>query len=173
MSKYKKIFVLFFFYVFFLTNSFAAQNVAYIDMDFVIKNSNLGKSVLKKIKNLDESNIKELKSYDIEIKKLKSDFKAKENLLSEEVLNNEIEKLNDKISSFIVKKDNMIKELGEYKKNELNEFYKKINPILEIYMSENNLDIILDIKTVVIGKSNFNASEGLVEAINKKFIISN
>ena len=67
----------------------------------------------------------------------------------------------------------MIKELGEYKKNELNEFYKKINPILEIYMSENNLDIILDIKTVVIGKSNFNASEGLVEAINKKFIFSN
>ena len=162
MKKYKKIFVLFFFYLFFLTNSFAAQNVAYIDMDFVIKNSNLGKSVLKKIKNLDESNIKELKSYDIEIKKLKSDFKDKENLLSEEVLNNEIEKLNDKISSFIVKKDNMIKELGEYKKNELNEFYKKINPILEIYMSENNLDIILDIKTVVIGKSNFNASEGLV-----------
>ena len=63
----------------------------------------------------------------------------------------------------------MVKELNEFKKKKLNIFYKKINPILETYMSDNNLDIILDIKTVVIGKSNMNVSNDIAETINNKF----
>ena len=58
-------------------------------------------------------------------------------------------------------------------KKELNEFYKKINPILEAYMTENNLDLIIDIKTVVIGKSNTNVSENVAKSINQKFTMSN
>ena len=62
----------------------------------------------------------------------------------------------------------MIKEIKEMKKK-LNEFYNKINPILESYMNENNVDIIIDIKTIVIGKSNYNVSQDIINAINLKF----
>lgn len=168
-----KFIIIFISVLFFVTNSYAVQNIGYIDMDFVIKNSNLGKSILKKIKNLDDSNIQKLKSYDKEIKKLESDFRAKENLLSEEILKKEIKILNEKINSFISKKNDMLKQFNEFKKKELNEFYKKINPILEAYMTENNLDLIIDIKTVVIGKSNTNVSENVAKSINQKFTMSN
>ena len=40
-------------------------------------------------------------------------------------------------------------------------------------MTENNLDLIIDIKTVVIGKSNTNVSENVVKSINQKFTMSN
>ena len=40
-------------------------------------------------------------------------------------------------------------------------------------MTENNLDLIIDIKTVVIGKSNTNVSENVAKSINQKFTISN
>lgn len=172
MVKFKFI-IIFISILFFVTNSYAVQNIGYIDMDFVIKNSNLGKSILKKIKNLDDANIQKLKSYDNEIKKLESDFRAKENLLSEEILKKEIKILNEKINLFISKKNDMLKQFNEFKKKELNEFYKKINPILEAYMTENNLDLIIDIKTVVIGKSNTNVSENVAKSINQKFTISN
>ena len=77
------------------------------------------------------------------------------------------------IHSFISKKNDMLKQFNEFKKKELNEFYKKINPILEAYMTENNLDLIIDIKTVVIGKSNTNVSENVAKYINQKFTMSN
>ena len=53
----------------------------------------------------------------------------------------------------------------------MNEFYKKINPILETYMSDNNLDLIIDIKTVIIGKSNINVSEDVAKFINQNLQI--
>ena len=39
-------------------------------------------------------------------------------------------------------------------------------------MNENNLDLIIDIKTVIIGKSDLNVSEEVVKSINRKFIMS-
>ena len=61
--------------------SYALENIAYIDMDFVLKNSNLGKSIVKEITDLDSRNIKKLKSHDEEIKILENDFKKKEYII--------------------------------------------------------------------------------------------
>ena len=162
----------FFFLIFIIFNiikpSFAIENVAYIDMDFVLKNSKLGKSIVKEITDLDSKNIEKLKSRDQEIKILEDDFKKKQNILSPEALNKEFISLNKKLNVFKKEKDLMIKEIKEIKKKKLNEFYSKINPILESYMSENNLDLIIDIKTVVIGKSDYNISQDIINAINSK-----
>ena len=162
----------FFFLIFIIFNiikpSFAIENVAYIDMDFVLKNSKLGKSIVKEITDLDSKNIEKLKSRDQEIKILEDDFKKKQNILSPEALNKEFISLNKKLNEFKKEKDLMIKEIKEIKKKKLNEFYSKINPVLESYMSKNNLDLIIDIKTVVIGKSDYNISQDIINAINSK-----
>ena len=164
-----KLFFIIFFIFNFIKPSYAVENVAYIDMDFVLKNSNLGKSIVKEITDLDSRNIKILKSRDEEIKILENDFKKKQNILSSEAINKEFIALNKKLNVFKKEKDLMIKEIKEIKKKKLSEFYNKINPVLETYMNENNLDLIIDIKTVVIGKNNYNVSQDIINAINLKF----
>ena len=44
---------------------FCENNIAIIDLDSVLKNSNIGKSILKEIDELNSSNIKELKNKEI------------------------------------------------------------------------------------------------------------
>ena len=88
-------------------------------MDFVLKNSNLGKSIVKKITDLDSRNIKKLKSHDEEIKILENDLKKKQNILSSEAINKEFITLNKKLNVFKKEKDLMIKEIKEIKKKKV------------------------------------------------------
>ena len=61
MLKIKSVIILFFFII---STTFANSNdkVSFIDIDFILKNSNLGKSILNEIENLNNKNIDELQS---------------------------------------------------------------------------------------------------------------
>ena len=102
--KIIKLFYFLFLLISFTDISYAEQKVAFIDMNLVLNNSNLGKSVLNKINEIDKKNIKNLKLREEEIKKLEIEYKEKQNLLAKEALVNEAKKINDKIIIFEKKK---------------------------------------------------------------------
>ena len=67
----KKIFFNFFFLIFFFnfTNLYSSEKIAFIDLDFVLKNSDIGKSILADIERLNNENINQLKMKESELKK--------------------------------------------------------------------------------------------------------
>ena len=50
MCKFKKILILFIFYFFGFNNVSAENKIAYIDIDFILSNTNIGKQVFLKLK---------------------------------------------------------------------------------------------------------------------------
>ena len=54
------------------------------------------------------------------------------------------------------------------KKNEFNEFFKKITPIIENYVSEKNIDIVLDKKNIFVGSKKKNITQEIIKIINSK-----
>ena len=56
------------------------DNIAFIDLDFVIKNSILGKQVLNTINNLDKKNVESLKKKNKELKEKETELKNKKNI---------------------------------------------------------------------------------------------
>ena len=44
---------------------------------------------------------------------------------------------------------------------------KKISPIVESYMSENSISIVIDKKNVFIAKSNYDITNNIIDLINK------
>ena len=151
----------------------SSDNIAFLDMEYVIKNSNVGKSVLNKINELDKSNIEKLKIREKQLKKQEEDIKKKQNIISKEELEKEIKDLKKNISDFRIEKDSMVKKINEIKKNELNKLYKSINPIIQSYMDKKKINILLDIKNIIIGKSNYNITDEVIEEINIKLIKTN
>ena len=76
MLKIKSVIILFFFII---STTFANSNdkVSFIDIDFILKNSNLGKSILNEIENLNNKNIDELQNKEKELKKIEEEIKSK------------------------------------------------------------------------------------------------
>ena len=54
------------------------------------------------------------------------------------------------------------------KEKKLNNFLKKINPIIQEYMKKNKIDIVLEKKQIFIGNNNKDISKDIIELINKK-----
>ena len=44
-----------------INSSSSKENIAFVNVDYLIQNSNIGKKMLKKINNLDKQNIDEIK----------------------------------------------------------------------------------------------------------------
>ena len=91
----KKVFI--FLFVILLTNSNASDDIYFIDVDFLLKNSNYGKQIINKIENLNKKNISELKIKENELKDLESNISKQKNIISSEELKSKIDKLKIKI----------------------------------------------------------------------------
>ena len=164
---------LFFFSIlvnFFLITGFSSadQNLKFANIDIIIKKTFVGKEVLEKINNLDQENLKKLNNFEEELKSLENEIKLKKNLLSDEELKNEINKLNKKLAEYKKQKNLMVKNLSDIKKKEFQELFKTINPIIKNYMKENSIEILFNSKNVFIGNKNSDLTDILIDEINNK-----
>ena len=132
-----KIFITFIFLIINTVNANSNEKVVFIDLDYLLKNSNLGKKVLLEIDNINQTNINELSKKELDLKNIENEIKKKENIISKEELKNEIDILKNKISDYRVLKDKMVKNYSEKKNEKLNNFFNQINPIIQNYMVEN------------------------------------
>ena len=162
----------FFFLIFLILNiseAYSENNIAIIDLDRVLKNSIIGKSILKEIDGLNSSNITELKKKENDLKKLEEDLKKKQNIISKEEFQKEVDILRGKLANFRKLKDEMVRNYENKKNNNLNSFFKNINPIIQNYMDNNSVDILLDRKNVFMGKTDSDITVVIINEINKKF----
>ena len=92
--------------------------------------------------------------------------RKKKNILSKEELNKEIVSLQEKIKKFRSDKDEIVLEFNKMKKESLNNFFNQINPIIQNFMDENSIDILIERKNIFIGKKNSDITETIVKKID-------
>ena len=125
--------------------------------------------MLDKIKNLDKENIEKLKFFEKQIKETQEEIKLKKNVISEIEFKKEVNKLNKKILDFDNQKKKMVEELSNTKNKELNLFFENIKPIIQNYMNDNSIDMIINSKNIFMGDKNSDITNDLIEKININF----
>ena len=61
----------------------------------------------------------------------------------------------------------MSAEFKELRNNEIANFLKKINPIIETFMIDNKIDLILKKESIYISKTEYDITNKLITLINK------
>ena len=161
-----------FVFIFFLILSnistlYSAENIAYINLDFILENSKIGKLIYKDLNQINKKNLEELKIIESTIKNKENEIKKKKNIISTTEFNKEINLLKNDIQKFQIKKNEMVDVFNKRKNTQLSEFLDKINPIIQKYMSENAINILLDKKNVYIGSINFDITNDIINLIDK------
>lgn len=149
--------------------SFAENKIVFIDIDFLMKNSNIGKLSLKKLENLNTKNVKILKDNEQILKDKENILLQKKNIISKEEFEKEINNLRLQINDFKVKKDNMVKDFNNLKVEELNKVLAKFNIKIQDYMSQNSIDIVLNKNNIFIGKVSSDITKSVLVEINNEF----
>ena len=165
----KKFFIYFFLFFFKLNSISASENIAFLDLDYVLNNSNLGKKIYMDLDIINKQNLSELKSKEKNIKDKRDLINKTKNISSKEKLENDIAKFNQEVENFNEEKDKIIKNFQELKNTKLDDFLKNITPIIQDYMAENSIDILLEKKNIFIGKDSKDITNEIIKIINGKF----
>ena len=123
---------------------------------------------MEDIEKLNSKNINELKMKENELKKNEEEILAKKNILSEEENKKEVELLKDKINKYKLLKDEMVADFQKKKQTSLKNFFNQINPIIQNYIDENSISILLERKNVFIGKTDSDITSSIIDKINKE-----
>ena len=156
------------FFILFFTNSYANNKIVFVDMDYLIKNSSIGKKIINQLEKEDKKNIDILKKREVSLKKIENEIKKKQNIISKEELQKEVNLLKEKISEFKSEKNKMVQNFSKLKNDELNKILKEFNIIIQQYMSKNSIDIVFDKKNIYIGKSSIDITLKVLEDIENE-----
>ena len=168
MKYFKKITQILFLFLLYINTAYSNDSIAFIDMDFIIRNSNIGKIVLKKIEDQNNKNISILKKNDEILKDIEKNIIGKKNVISKEVFDKEVVIFREKVHNFQLEKDKIVNDFNNFKRNELENVLKKINPIINTYVEKNSIDLLLEKKNILIGRKDLNLTNKILEEINSK-----
>ena len=162
----------FFFILFFLSLSVnflkAEDKVSYIDIDYLLANTIAGKELLNAFKNEEEAKINKFKLNDENFKNEEKKIIAKQNLISKKEINNELKLLNNKFQKYNKEKINEVDEFKKKRNRNIVNFLNLINPIIEKYMKDNSIYMLIDKKNVFIASKNYDITNNLIELIDKQ-----
>jgi len=164
MRKYLIIFI-------FLTisnTSLAENNIVFLDVDFLLNESIAGKDLNKKLSEINLKNIEEFKKIESNIKKEDDDLLKKKNILKEDEYKKKINLLRQKYKSFRELMNKKNSDLNKSKAVSAKIILKNMNEILAEYSSKNSISMIIDKKNLIIGKSELNITNEILDLLNKK-----
>ena len=153
----------------FYTISNAEQSVKFVNIDLLVNKTKIGNQMLEKISSLDKENVEKLKSFEKQIKEKQEEIKLKKNVISKIEFEKEVTNLNNKILDFNNQKKTMVEELSNIKNKELNLFFENIKPVVQNYMNEKSIDMIVNSKNIFMGNNKSDITTDLIEKINIKF----
>ena len=164
----KNFFLIIIFFIFGITNLWSSEKIAFLDVDFLINKSEPALVIIKKIEKIRDQETKKLKEIEDNLKKKNEELIKTKNLISDEELKKKISSLRDEAKSFDELRKKTITELNIKKNKELNEFLKLINPIIQEYMKEKSIDMIIDKKNIFMAKSKNDITKDILEIVNTK-----
>ena len=167
MNFLKYIFIIFLLFSFKI-NANEISKVRYIDVDYIFKNSIVGKKINEiAIKNRGKK-IEANKKIERKLEDQKKDILAQQNILSKEEFQQKVLSHQKKVQEYQVKKNKEIKEMNKKNVDLTRNFMKKIDKILLEYANTNKIDLVLKKEILIVSNSNLDISNNILEIVNKQ-----
>ena len=166
MNNIKK-FIIFLLVLFiFAPASYSENKIVYLDLDSLVSNTKAGKTILNRLEKSKKDALSKFEKKEKELKKIENEIKSQKNIISEEELKKKLMEFRKEISTFNKDKQKVVNEFNQKKKAEFEEFFKKITPIIEKYVNEKKIDMVLDKKNIFVASKKKNVTQEIIKIID-------
>ena len=151
------------------THASAEQKVAYLDMKFVLNNSKAGKGAQDFLQKSFKDNQKIFLDEENALKKKESDLLAQKTILTKEEYQKKSDSLRKKVIDYQSLRRTSLEKITTQRADARQKLLEKLDPILQTYIKENDISLIIDRKNVLMGNTNLDITKVIVELLNKEF----
>ena len=162
-----KKFVIFFFFCLF-TNVNADDKIVYLDIQYIIDNSILGIHYKSIIKNIENENKTQILIKQKQIKEKEQQLKNQKKLIKEEEFNLKIDELNKLVKKYNEENRNLKKILIGEKQKYTTKMLKIINPIITSYVENENINLVIEKKNVLVGIKTLDITKNILDLVNEE-----
>jgi outer membrane protein len=166
--KCTKVIIITFFFILIFNQSKAETKFAIVEIDKIMKESLVGKSLFQQLDKLDSDNKKD---YIEKRKKLflrKDKINSQKTVLSKDEYEKKVIELNNEFEKFKKEGNKKIINLRTKRDNAMRKLLDELRVILSKYSDENNLAFIIDQKNIIIGKADLNVTSEILKRLNAK-----
>jgi outer membrane protein len=150
------------------TNVFAQENIMYIDMKFILNSSSAGKNAQKALEKIHSTSLEKFKKTEESLKDEETLLLSKKKLIKKEDYEKLAKDLRKKVMTYQADRRLKNEEITKKRSSARAQLLEAINPILAEYTSSNNISIILDKQNIVIGKTELDITNIILQKLNKK-----
>ena len=167
--KYFVKFIVVTFFLLICTHTFAEQKIVVLDLTYVLNKSKAGEGAQKFLKKSFEENVKKFSNIEGTLKKEESDLLAKKNILSKEEYGKKMSTLRKKNIDYQTQRRTAIDNITTKRAKSRERLLKELKPILESYIKENNVSLVVDKRFILGGGTENDITKAIVEKLNKDF----
>ena len=160
--------IFFCFFLFLSSYSYSDEKkIVYLNLDYIYQKSKPGKLILEELNQNKKLNIEKFKKKESEIRANEQDIIKKKNILSKEEFDLKVRSLNEEMQKYNKIREKTFLEYEENKKKKLNEFLIKITPLIENFVKENSINIVLNQKNLFIASKKFDITDQIIDIVNE------
>lgn len=145
-----------------------SAEIVYIDINYIINSSDVGKILNKKIKLINDKNIQKFKTLENDLIKKEQALLAQENILEKTEFTKKISELSDEIKKYREEKKITQNELNQFKLTNTKKIVNLLNPIITEYVEVNSILLVIPKKNIIVGKKNLDITNAILEIFNNK-----
>ncbi len=148
--------------------SFAEEKIAYIDINYILSNSEVGQSISKHINNIKEKKFNNLKLIEKQLSEKEESLIKKKNIIEKSEFEKEINSLKKEIAEYRNNKKNINIEIEKKKLSYTKIVLNNLNPIISKYVEENSITIVFPKKNIIIAKKSLDITKPIIDLLNTK-----
>ena len=150
------------------TTAFTEEKIVILDLKYVLNQSKAGKGAQDYLKKSFENNGKKFAKIEQDLKKEETDLLSKKTVLSKEEYTKKTDALRKKVIDYQSQKRAAFDLIATQRAKARENLLKSIDPILETYIKENNISLIIDKNYTVGGSGNNDITKAITDLLNKE-----
>ena len=151
------------------THVLAEQKVAYLDMKFILNNSKAGKGAQDLLHKSFQENQKKFLDKENALKKEESDLLTQKTILTKVEYQKKSDDLRKKVIDYQSQRRASLEKITAQRAESRQKLLEKLDPILQTYIKESDISLVIDRKNVVMGNTNLDITDIIIKKLNKEF----
>ena len=154
-------------FLIFCTAVTAEQNIVGLDLKYVLNNSKAGKGAQDFLKKSFKDSTQKYSDMEKALKKEEQDLLTKKTVLSKEEYVKKSDALRKKVIDYQSQRRASVDKIATLRRESRQKLIDAIDPILDIYIKENNISLVIDKKSTLQGKPETDITKIITEKLDK------
>ena len=157
------------FFFLFMGLAEANENIRFININYIINNSEVGKNLNKLIEDKNLQINTELNKISEKLENDKNKIVKQKNVLKKEEFDELAKNYDDKVKKFNQTRKTRLAEFNQFRINSKKKIIDTLNPIITNFLKKESIQILFQKEKIIFGDEKLDITDEILDIFNKKY----